>query len=74
MKLTLELYEQKYIIESPQDDWTATQLTEEFSKLLVCAGFTPDVLQYEDDAGHFEYVRPDEAVVKKGVEDADSEL
>lgn len=45
MKLVLELYDKKFTVEAERDDYTAEDLKEIFSRLLVQAGFLPDVLE-----------------------------
>ena len=53
MKITLELYGKNYSIESKANDYTAEELKKLFSALLVCAGYSPEVLVTED-GGHYE--------------------
>ena len=53
MKITLELYGKNYSIESKADDYTAEELKEGFSCLLVCAGYSPEVMVTKD-GGHYE--------------------
>ena len=48
MKITLEMDKERYIVEAGSDHYNAAELKELFSKLLVCAGYPPDVLQLED--------------------------
>ena len=64
MKITLELYKTRYIIEDEREDWSADELKERFSRLLVLATFPPDVVELEE-GGHYEYVDDDEIVVKR---------
>lgn len=45
MKLQLELYNETYTIESAQNDYSANELMEKFSRLLVAASFPPSVIQ-----------------------------
>ena len=60
MKIVLELYGRKYIFESEQNDYNANELKEIFSRLLVQATFSPDVIE-PAEGGHFEckYVEED---------------
>lgn len=53
MKITLEMYDQKYTFEAPQDDFGADELKEIFSRLLVQATFPPNVIE-PAEGGHFE--------------------
>ena len=45
MRITLESYNHTYTIESEADDFTAEELKEQFSRLLVLAGFAPSVIE-----------------------------
>ena len=53
MKLTLELYNTKYSIETNRNDYGAHELIEMFSRMLVQATFPPSVI-LPADGGHFE--------------------
>lgn len=68
MRIVLELYDTRYIIESTdpgQNDFDANELKSFFSRLLVGAGFSPSVLDDQYDGGKWEFVEPDEIVVKR---------
>ena len=52
MKITLEMYDHKYTFEAPQDDFGADELKEIFSRLMVQAGFAPNVI-WLADGGHW---------------------
>lgn len=45
MRITLESYEHTYTFESQSDDFTAEELKEQFSRLLVLAGYSPSVIE-----------------------------
>ena len=47
MKITLELYDTKCTVEDPNEEHTAGELKEMFSKLMVQAGFSPSVIEEE---------------------------
>lgn len=64
-RITLEIYNEKHTFESPYDDLSSNNIEAAFSRLMVCAGFSPSVLKEEDGDGHYEYVGTDEEVVKK---------
>lgn len=53
MKITLESYKQVYTFESKSDDFSAQELLDQFTRLMVAAGYPPDVIQC-DDGGHYE--------------------
>lgn len=53
MKITLEMHDQKYIFEAPQDDFNANEMKEIFSRLLVQATYPPCVIE-PAEGGHFE--------------------
>lgn len=53
MRITLEMYNNKYIYESDQNDQTADELKEIFSRMLVQATFSPDVIE-PAEGGHYE--------------------
>ena len=48
MRITLEAYNHKYTFESQADDFTAEELKEQFSRLLVLAGYSPSVIELAD--------------------------
>lgn len=48
MRITLESYNHTYTFESQADDFTAEDLKEQFSRLLVLAGFAPSVIELAD--------------------------
>lgn len=52
MKIILESYNNRYIFESENDDYSAEELREIFSRLLVSATFSPDVIELSD-GGYF---------------------
>ena len=60
MKITLEMYDSKYTYESDRNDYNANELKEIFSRLMVQATFSPDVIETAD-WGHYkcEYVDDD---------------
>lgn len=60
MKITLEAYKQTYTFEDKSDDYEADELKEIFSRLLVSAGYSPEVIDPRD-GGRYEctYI-PDE--------------
>lgn len=67
MKLTLELYDERYTVETinpKQNDFNGDEMKELFSRLLVVAGFGASVLEL-GEGGRYEYVDNDEIVVKK---------
>lgn len=67
MKIMFEHYHNRYTIETinpKQDDFDAAELKELFSRLLVCAGYGPSVIDVAE-GGKYEYVDPDYEVVVK---------
>lgn len=48
MRITLESYGHTYTFESQTDDFTAEELKEQFSRLLVLAGYSPSVIELAD--------------------------
>lgn len=52
MKITLEMYNNKYIYESDSEDYSANELKEIFSRMLVQATFPPDVIE-PAEGGHY---------------------
>lgn len=53
MRITLEMYNNKYIYESDSEDYGANELKEIFSRMLVQATFPPDVIE-PAEGGHWE--------------------
>lgn len=53
MRITLEMHNQKYIFESPNDDYRADELKEIFSRMMVQATYPPSVIE-TDEGGHYE--------------------
>lgn len=53
MKITLEIYDSTYMVESRNEDYNGKEMLEIFSKLLVQAGYPPNVIQLSD-GGHYE--------------------
>lgn len=53
MKMTLELYGGTYSVEAKGDDFTADEMKEAFSRLLVSASYPPNVIELAE-GGHFE--------------------
>lgn len=54
MKIILEHYDEKYIVESQANDYNSKEMKERFNRLLVMAGYPPSVL--EEEGGHWEWV------------------
>ena len=48
MRITLEMYDDKYIYESNVDGYSANKIKEIFSRMLVQATFPPDVIELAD--------------------------
>lgn len=67
MKIIYESRDFQYIIETESNDFTAQELKELFSKLLVLDGFPPDVISSEEDGVNYHYVciGDDEIIVPK---------
>lgn len=68
MKITLELYDNRYTVETinpKQNDFNGEELKELFSRLMVVAGYSPSVIDLESDSGGYEYVGEDEIIIKK---------
>ena len=53
MKIILEMYNSKIIYESDKNDYTANEMKEIFSRMLVQATFPPDVIE-PAEGGHYE--------------------
>ena len=53
MRITLEMYGEKYMVESAHDDYNAKELKEIFSRLLVQATYPPSVIE-PAWGGHYE--------------------
>lgn len=73
MKIILELYDNRYTVETiepNQNDFNGRELKGLFSRLLVLASFSPDLIDEECDGnGRWEYVKGDEIIVKQAVWD-----
>lgn len=65
MKITLEMYNTRYSIDTDRDDYGAGELKEIFSRIMVVAGYSPSIIELNDGEGAFQYVAEDEIVVKK---------
>lgn len=52
MRITLEMHNNKYIYESDSEDYDANELKEIFSRMLVQATFSPDVIELAE-GGHW---------------------
>lgn len=61
MKLSLEMYGMTYTVETKENDFSASEMKEIFSRLLVQAGYELDVIDLAD-GGHYEikYIAVDE--------------
>lgn len=53
MRITLEMYDSKYTYESDRNDYNANELKEIFSRLLVQATFSPEVIE-PAEGGYYE--------------------
>jgi len=53
MKITLEMHDEKIIYESPSETYTVSEMKEIFSRMLVQATYSPDVIE-PAEGGHFE--------------------
>ena len=62
MKIVLELHGDKYTFESERDDYASNELKEIFSRMLVQATFSPNVIDLAE-GGCFkcEYIEEDNA-------------
>lgn len=60
MKIIMETYSKKITFEMDNDDLNAKEIKAAISRMLVLAGFSPDVIECED-GGHFvcQYVEED---------------
>lgn len=67
MKIVFEDKDYQYIVECENDEFTASELKELFSRLLVLSGFSPDVIQLQgnDSERHYVLIGDDEVVVKR---------
>ena len=70
MKIILEMNNCRYTYESPYEDADSGTLKEMFSRLLVLAGFSPAVIDLEDE-GSYQYVGEDEEVRKAKKDETD---
>ena len=52
MRITLEMYDSRIIYESDKDDYKANELKEIFSRMMVQATYSPDVIELAD-GGHW---------------------
>ena len=53
MRITLEIYDSRIIYESDNDDYKANELKEIFSRMMVQATYSPDVIELAE-GGHYE--------------------
>ena len=53
MRIILEMYDSRIIYESDKDDYTADKLKEIFSRMMVQATYSPDVIE-PAEGGHWE--------------------
>lgn len=53
MRIILEMYNSRIIYESDKDDYTADKLKEIFSRMMVQATYSPDVIE-PAEGGHWE--------------------
>lgn len=74
MIISLELYDNEYTLEAQGEDYDSDQLKRMFSRLLVTAGFSPSVIETEDDGGRYEFVRDDEEVVRKDIHEVNDNI
>lgn len=65
MRIMLENWGTRYTVETDREDICSDELKGIFNRLLVQAGFPPSVMVLHDDEGSYEYVGPDEVVIKK---------
>ena len=54
VSIVLEMHGEKYSIEGMPWDSGADELLDAFKRLMVCATFSPTILN--DECGHYEYV------------------
>lgn len=66
MKITLEIYNAKYIFEDNNDEHDASYMKDIFSRMLVVAGFPPSVIDCIE-GGEYRYVDEDEIIIKKNL-------
>ena len=52
MRIILEMYDSRIIYESDKDDYTADKLKEIFSRMMVQATYSPDVIE-PAEGGHW---------------------
>lgn len=67
MKITLEYYDNKYIVECP-DDYTADKVKDIFFRMLVQAGYPPSVID-DQEGGGWVYLGKNEMVVERKEEE-----
>lgn len=65
MKLIFESYGTRYTVETNQDDYNSGELKEIFNRMLVQAGFPPNVVDNLENGGRYEYLGDGEIVIKK---------
>ena len=65
VKITLEMYGNKYSVETADSDMMGNDLIELFSRLLVAVGFPPSIIRLPEDEGRYEYVGENEEVVER---------
>jgi hypothetical protein len=66
MRITLEQYESTYEVEIEQEDMSADDLIELFTRILVVAGYPPSVIIPKDDEqGSYHFVCPDETITRR---------
>lgn len=53
MKIILKIFDSRIVYESDKDDYTANEMKEIFSRMLVQATYSPDVIE-PAEGGHFE--------------------
>lgn len=53
MRIILEMYDSRIIYESDKNDYNANELKEIFSRMMVQATYSPDVIELAE-GGHFE--------------------
>ena len=53
MKIILKIYDSRIVYESDKDDYTANELKEIFSRMMVQATYSPNVIE-PAEGGHYE--------------------
>ena len=59
------MYNTRYTVETDHDDLGANEAKGIFSRMLVQAGYSPAVIELNDDDGNYEYVGENEIVIKR---------